>query len=447
MNKQIYDFAVIGAGPAGMMAALHAAECGAKVTLLEKNRVPGIKLLMTGKERCNITSSESDVKKFISVFGKNGKFLMNALHRFGVRETIDFFHENNLSTKVERGGRIFPVSDKAEDVQQLFLKLLKKNSVILQTNCNIKKIVCKSNIIEKIITDSAEIKAHNYLISTGGLSYPKTGSTGDGYRWAREMGHKIIEPMPALTPVIGILKSNCFSKSQMKLQPQDLLLQARSQDRLAYSKKCIKELEGLSLKNVKVSVNQNGIKYDERFGEALFTSNGMSGPIILDLSKSIGALLAKGQVDLFIDFKPALDLDKLDKRILRDLDKHGKKAVKNLLLGLLPKKLVPVILHLTEIDPEKRASSVSKEERKTLRLYLKQFPLTVNSLHGFSKAIITAGGVCLKEIDPKTMRSKIVENLYFAGEIIDLDGPTGGYNLQVCWSTGFIAGNSAAERE
>jgi predicted Rossmann fold flavoprotein len=418
MNKQIYDFAVIGAGPAGMMAALHAAECGARVILLEKNRVPGIKLLMTGKERCNITSSESDVKNFISVFGKNGKFLMNALHRFGVRETIDFFHENNLSTKVERGGRIFPVSDKAEDIQQLFLKLLKKKNVTVQTNCKIKDIVCKSNIIEKLITDSGEIKAHNYLISTGGLSYPKTGSTGDGYRWAKAMGHKIIEPMPALTPVMGTL-----------------------------DEKWIKELEGLSLKNVKVSINQNNRKHDERFGEALFTSNGMSGPIILDLSKSIGALLAKGQVKLFIDFKPALDLDKLDRRILRDLDKYGKKAVKNLLLGLLPKKLIPVILHLTEIDPEKRASSVSKEERRTLRLYLKQFPLTINSLVGFNKAIITAGGVCLKEIDPKTMRSRIVENLYFAGEIMDLDGPTGGYNLQVCWSTGFIAGNSAAERE
>ena len=413
MNKNKYDFAVIGAGPAGMMAALCAAERGAKVILLEKNSIPGIKLLITGKERCNITNYELEIRKFVSTFGKNGNFLINALHRFGVKETIDFFHKNNLQTKVERGGRVFPVSDKAADVQQLFLKLLKKNNVALQTDCVIKKIVYKGNVIEKIITAADEIIAKNYLISTGGLSYPKTGSIGEGYRWAKDMGHKIIETRPALTPVL-------------------------------VNEKWVKELEGLSLKNVTFSVYQNNKKCDERFGEALFTGNGVSGPIILDLSKTIGNLLAGGPVDLFIDFKPALDFDKLDKRILRDLEKFGKKAMKNLLPELLPKKLIPVILRLTGIDPEKQANSVSKEERKKLRQYLKQFPLTTKSLVGYNKAIITAGGISLKEIDPKTMRSKLIDNLFFAGEIMDLDGPTGGYNLQVCWSTGFIVGNSVA---
>ena len=413
INKQNYDLAVIGAGPAGMMAALCAAECGAKVILLEKNSVPGVKLLITGKGRCNITNSEPEARKFVSAFGKNGKFLMNAFYRFGVKETIEFFHKNNLPTKVERGGRIFPISDKAVDVQQMFLTLLHKNSVTFQPNCKINKIVHVNNNIEKIISDTAEVKASNYLIATGGLSYPKTGSTGDGYSWAKGLGHKIMETTPALTPVL-------------------------------VNEKWIKELEGLSLKNVTVSVFQSNRKHDERFGEALFTANGMSGPIILDLSKTIGYLLARGRVDLFIDFKPALDFDKLDRRLLRDLEKFGKKAMKNLLPELIPKKLIPVMLRLTGIDPEKKANTVSKEERGKLRLYLKQFPLTVNSLLGFTKAIVTSGGISLKEIDPKTMRSKIIDNLYFAGEIMDLDGPTGGYNLQVCWSTGFIAGNSAA---
>ena len=416
MNKYKIDLAVIGAGPAGMMAALCAAKCGAKVILIEKNSTPGIKLLITGKERCNITNAELEVRKFVSVFGKNGKFLINALNRFGVKETVNFFHTNNLPTKVERGGRIFPVSDKAGDVLQLLLKLLKINNVVLRTDCNIKKVVHKNNLIDKIITDVDEINASNYLIATGGLSYPKTGSSGDGYIWAKEMGHKIMPARPALTPVIVF-------------------------------EKWIKELEGLSLKNVTVSIYQNNKKCDERFGEALFTGNGLSGPIILDLSKTIGTLLVAGSVDLFIDYKPALNFEKLDKRILRDLDRYGKKAMKNLLSELLPGKLIPIMLRLSGIDPEKKANTVSKEERRKLRQYLKQFPLTVKSLLGFSKAIITAGGISLKEIDPKTMRSKLIKNLYFSGEIMDLDGTTGGYNLQVCWSTGFIAGTSASNHK
>ena len=415
MNKQKYDLAVIGAGPAGMMAALSAAECGAKVILLEKNNAVGIKLLITGKGRCNITNSELEVRKFISTFGKNGKFLINALNRFGVKETIDFFHENGLLTKVERGGRIFPTTDKAIDVQQLFLNLLKQNSVTLRTDCKIKKIIHSGRIIDKIITDAADIEANNYLISTGGLSYAKTGSAGDGYSWAKKLGHKIVPTKPALTPVI-------------------------------VNEKWIKELEGLSLKNVRISIYQNSKKCDERFGEALFTGNGMSGPIILDLSKTIGTALTSGSVDLFIDFKPALDFEKLDRRILRDIEKYGKKAIKNMLQELLPAKLIPVILRLTDIDPEVKANSISKVERRKLRKYLKEFPLSVKDLLGYSKAIITSGGISLKEIDPKTMSSKLIDNLYFAGEIMDLDGPTGGYNLQVCWSTGFIAGASSVNK-
>jgi predicted Rossmann fold flavoprotein len=411
-----YDLAIIGAGPAGMMAASRASECGASVVLLEKNNSPGIKLLMTGKERCNITNAGTDVRAFASNYGKNGKFLLSALYHFGVKETIGFFHKHSLKTKTERGGRIFPESNKAKDVQELFIKLFKKYGITLLTGCRIRKISHKKNTIDKIILDTAEVKADSYLISTGGLSYPGTGSTGAGYKWAKQMGHKVITPEPALTPVI-------------------------------VKEKWVKELEGLSLRNVRISVYQNNKKKDTRFGEALFTVTGMSGPIILDMSKSIGKLLANGQTDLFIDFKPALDIHVLDKRILRDLDKNKNKSIKNILTDLLPNRLIPLVLKLSNIPPDKKAHSITKDERKKIRVLLKQFPLTIKTLTGFDKAIITAGGVALNEIDPKTMRSRIVNNLYFAGEIMDLDGPTGGYNLQVCWSTGYLAGESAAGKK
>jgi predicted Rossmann fold flavoprotein len=410
--SQHYDLAVIGAGPAGMMAALRASECGASVILLEKNHKPGIKLLMTGKERCNITNADTDVQRFASSFGKKGKFLLSALYRFGVRETIDFFHGNNLKTVVERGGRIFPESGRAEDVHALLLRRIKKNSTTLLTDCSIKKIVHKQHGIERIILDKNEITAKNYLISTGGLSYPGTGSTGDGYRWAKQMGHRIVKPEPSLTPII-------------------------------VKESWIQELEGLSLKNVRISVYLENKKMDERFGEALFTDRGMSGPVILDMSKTIGGLLARGQTDLFIDFKPALDSAILDKRILRELERHKNRAIKNMLPELLPRKLIPVILRRAGINADTKNNSITKDERKKLRLLLKQFPLTIRKLVGFNKAIITTGGVDLKEVDPKTMRSRIIQNLYFAGEVLDLDGPTGGYNLQVCWSTGHLAGESA----
>lgn len=415
IQTEKYDLAIIGAGPAGMMAALRAAEFGAGVVLLEKKHMPGIKLLMTGKERCNITNSETDVRKFAANYGKNGKFLLNALYHFGAAETIDFFHRYDLKTKVERGGRVFPESDKASDVHELLLRLIKRYPITLLTSCRIKKISRKQNTIEKIVLDSGEVTARNYLICTGGRSYPQTGSSGDGYTWAGQMGHTVVKPEPALTPVL-------------------------------VKEPWVRDLEGLSLKNVAVSVYQNIRKKDERFGEALFTGSGMSGPVILDMSKHIGELLADGPVELFIDFKPALEFDMLDKRILRDLEEHKNRAMVNILPELLPKKLIPVMLKLSGIDPGKKGNSITKDERRKLKTLLKQFPLTIKGLLGFDRAIITTGGVSLKEIDPKTMRSRIINNLYFAGEVLDLDGPTGGYNLQVCWSTGHLAGESAARR-
>jgi predicted Rossmann fold flavoprotein len=413
MKTEKYDVAIIGAGPAGMMAAVRAAECGARVVLLEKNHVPGMKLLMTGKQRCNITNAETDVRKFAEHFGRNGRYLLSALYHFGVTETIDFFHRNGLKTKIEPDGRIFPESDRAKDVQGLFLRLIRENNITLLTDCRIKKILHRQNTIEKIILAAAGIEAADYVISTGGLSYPRTGSTGDGYGWAEQMGHTIIKPCPALTPV-------------------------------TVNAKWVRELEGLSLKDVRISIYQNSKKQDDRVGEALFTKAGLSGPVILDMSKSIGKLLVQGQTDLFIDFQPDMDSYMLDERILENLQKHNNKSIKNILSGLLPKKLIPVILGLTNIDPEKKGNSITKDERKKLRVISKHFPLTLKSLAGFDKAIITTGGIALKEIDAETMRSRIIKNLYFAGEILDLDGPTGGYNLQVCWSTGYLAGENAA---
>ncbi len=418
MNNNIetekYDLAIIGAGPAGMMAALRASECGARVLLLEKNHMPGIKLLMTGKERCNLTNAEADARYFADKFGKKGKFLLSALYNFGVNETTDFFNKNGLKTKIERGGRVFPQSDRSRDVQELFLRLLERNHVTVLTNCKIEKISRTQNRIESIILDNTEeIRAKNYLISTGGCSYPQTGSTGDGYTWAKQMGHTIVKPGPALTPVL-------------------------------VKEYWVKELEGLSLKNVRISIYQNNKKMDDRFGEAIFTGNGLSGPIILDMSKSIGEIITNGKTDLMIDFKPALETHILDKRILRDLENGKNKSIRNILADLLPKTLIPVILKSAGILPDKKGHSITKEERKKLLSLLKNFPFTIKSLLGFKKAIITAGGINLKEINPKNMQSKKIDNLYFAGEIIDLDGPTGGYNLQVCWSTGYLAGENAA---
>ncbi|MBI5739197.1 MAG: NAD(P)/FAD-dependent oxidoreductase [Nitrospirae bacterium] len=415
MQTGNYDLAIIGAGPAGMMATVRASECGARVVLLEKNHVPGVKLLMTGKERCNITNAETDVQKFAARFGKNGKFLLSVLSRFGVRETIDFFHRNKLKTRVESDGRVFPESDRARDVQALFLRLMRENNVALLTDSRINNITRREDTIEKIILDTGEVSANNYLISTGGLSYPGTGSSGDGYNWAKQMGHTIVKPGPALTPLI-------------------------------IKERWVKALEGVSLKDVRISVYQGNKKREDGMGEALFTGVGLSGPLVLNMSKAIGKLLAGGQTDLFIDFCPETDFQMLDETLLRDLKEHGNRTIKNILSGLVPPKLVPLVLELSETDADKKGNSITKDERKKLRSLLKQFPLTIEGLSGFDKAIITTGGIALKEIDPKTMRSRIMKNLYFAGEILDLDGPTGGYNLQVCWSTGYVAGESAAHK-
>ncbi len=395
-----------------MLAAGFAGQNKSKVLLIEKNHSLGKKLLLTGKGRCNITNAETDIKEFAAAFGKKGKFLFSALNAFGVSDTINFFEQRGLKTKVERGNRVFPASDNAADVLNVLANFLKQSNVQVLLNSPIKAIVKKGNKIEKIVLKDKEIFADKFILATGGLSYPGTGSSGEGMSWAKDLGHTVEDIQPALTP-------------------------------LKIKEKWVGELAGLSLKNVSICVYQNNKKQDERFGEALFTHEGISGPIVLDMSKKIGDLLKTGPVFLRIDFKPALDFLTLDKRVQRDFKEMHNAMFKNSLDKLLPKKLIPVIVRLSKIDPCKKANRITSQERNVLLHLLKEMPMEVEGLLGFDKAIVTSGGISLSEIDPRTMQSKIIPNLYFAGEMIDLDGPTGGYNLQACWSTGYLAGASS----
>jgi len=407
-----YDLIVIGGGPAGMMAAGRAAENGARVLLMEKRSKTGIKLSITGKGRCNITNAEFDIRKLIKKYGKTGKFLFSSFHRFGPREIINFFEQRNIKTKIERGNRVFPVSDRSSTVIDALMQYLKQNGVNIRTDAAVKTIVSKNNKIFKVILKSGEeFEADNYAICAGGRAYPQTGSTGDAYAWLEKMGHNIIFPKQALVPVI-------------------------------VNERWVKELEGLSLKNVTISFYQKGKKIGSEFGEAIYTDNGMSGPVIIEMSKKIGQLLNHGEVELQIDFKPALSFTELDQRVQKDFDKFSNKQFKNSLQALMPRLLIPVVINLSKINPDKKVNEITKEERKILVHLLKNFKLHVKALAGFDRAIVTSGGVDLKEVDPKTMRSKIIANLFLAGEILNIDGPTGGYNLQICWSSGFCIGQN-----
>jgi len=411
MNKiEKFDVAVIGGGPAGMMAAINAGERGAAVVLIEKNPIFGKKLLLTGGGRCNISQAEFNNKKFVERLGKKGQFLLSALSVFGPKEVVDFFEKNGLKTKIERGGRIFPISDKAQDVLTILLKCLHKNKVKFLLNREVVGFNVLAKEIKSVKLKEQAIIARSFILAVGGKAYPGTGSTGDGYQWVQKMGHKIIEPMSALVPIE--IKENWIG-----------------------------DLQGLTLKNVRVSIFQNNKNLGSKFGEMLFTHFGVSGPIILDLSKKIGELMAIGIVVLKIDLKPALDVLTLDKRLQRDFKSN--KNFKNYLPELLPQRLGDLIIKFTGIDPNKKLNLINKGERKKISDFLKGLELTVKGSAGFGQALITSGGIDLKEIDSRTMRSKIIKNLFFAGEIIDLDGPTGGYNLQICWSTGYVAGNNA----
>lgn len=413
-DNNSFDIAVIGGGPAGMMAAGRAAELGAKVILIEKNETLGKKLLITGKGRCNFTHNEFDLRKFAEKFGRNGRFLYSALAVFGAREVIDFFESRGVKTKVEQGDRIFPEEGNAQDILNVFIKYLAEGKVNILLNARVSGFKQEKGKISQVLLGDREISADKYILCTGGKSYPQTGSIGDGYRWAEQLGHIIIPPVPALNPV-------------------------KTSDGWA------KELQGLSLKNISLQLFQNNKKKDERFGEMLFTHFGVSGPIVMDMSKNIGELLKSGPVKLILDLKPALDFKKLDRRIRRDFQEFKGRMFKNSLKGLLPLSMIPVIIKLSGIGPEKKVDYISREERNKLVHLLKELELTPTGLLGFKWSVVTSGGVALKEVNPNTMGSRKIKNLYFAGEILDLDGPSGGYNLQECWGTGYLAGKSAAQ--
>jgi predicted Rossmann fold flavoprotein len=410
MEKDTYDVIIIGGGPAGMMAAVRASELGAKVILIEKNKKLGKKLLLTGNGRCNITSAEFDLKILVSRYGKNGRFLFPLFASFGPQGVIDFFEKENLKIKVERGQRVFPKSNKAESVLSLFIKILKRNNVTVLCNTKVHRFSIKDRKVKKIVLDNKkEICARNYIIATGGFAYPVTGSTGDGIRWAKTTGHLTVEERPVLVP-------------------------------LKIKESWVKDLQGLGLKNVEIEIFPSKIK---RFGELLFTHYGLTGPIILDVSKEIGEI--KGEVKIHLDLKPALDYKKLDLRLQRDFQKNSNKLFKNSLDDLLPSKMIPVIVKMSKIEEDKKVNEITKEERKGLVSLLKKMEMTACGLMGFELAITSSGGVSLDDIDNKTMKSKKINNLFFAGEIIDVDGPTGGFNLQLCWSTGHVAGENATK--
>ena len=414
---------VIGGGPAGMMAAITSAKAGNDVTLLEKNNRCGKKLLITGKGRCNITSS-IDMQEFINNIPGNGRFLYSAFQNFTNEDILDMLHKNGVDTKVERGNRIFPISDRSIDVLNAFEGELKRANVKVITNAKMTDIVVFEDEVKAVryIKDEQknEIKAEKIILATGGKSYSITGSTGDGYEVAKRLGHRVEDLKGSLVPLTVNNESLGICK----------------------------DMQGLSLKNVHikiVDIEENKIIYTD-FGEMLFTHFGVSGPIILSSSahllryKNIEDKLKNGNIKLYIDLKPALTEEKLDERIQRDFSKYKNKEIRNALDELLPKKMILPVIELSGIDENKKINSITKEERKNLISLLKNMPITISNFRPIEEAIITAGGISIKEINPKTMESKLIKGLYFAGEIIDVDAYTGGFNLQIAYSTGYTAG-------
>ncbi|MGI5892229.1 MAG: NAD(P)/FAD-dependent oxidoreductase [Bacillota bacterium] len=413
MNKII----VIGGGASGMMAAIKAAEAGGQVEIRERNNLLGKKLAITGKGRCNITN-DCTVDEVIKNVPGNGSFLYSSLYAFSPQDTRDFFENLGLKLKVERGRRVFPLSDDAHQVVEALKKRLQQLGVKIIYNNRIERLAIEKNIIKGVFCRNNFIAADRVIIATGGKSYPATGSSGDGYLLAQEAGHSIISLRPSLVPL-----------ETKEVWPQ--------------------KLSGLTLKNVQVTVKTRDEKkgeqvIDKAFGEMLFTHFGVSGPLILTLSHNICKHLSQKEVKIYINLKPALEKEQLKARLQRDLDQFSKKHFQNSLNELLPSSLIPVVVELSGIPPHKEANQINKSERDLLVELLRALPLTIKKARPLEEAIVTAGGVNVKEIDPKTMQSKLVEGLYFTGEVLDIDGFTGGYNLQIAFSTGAAAGIAAA---
>ena len=401
---------IIGGGAAGLMAAVIAGREGAQVTLLEKMNSLGNKMGITGKGRCNVTNA-APMSEFIKNTPGNGKFLYGAYERFSNQDLLQLLNEAGLETKVERGGRVFPASDSALDVRNTFMKLLKSYGVDVHLEEAAQEIIVEDGRVAAVKTKNGTYPADAVLVATGGKSYPATGSTGDGYNLASKLGHKVTDIRPSLVPIVT-------------------------------EEVWVKDLMGLSLRNVELSVVAKNKVQAKMFGEMMFTHFGITGPIVLSLSHTVGKLMRKkniGTIGLDINLKPALSVEKLDKRLQKDFELYSKKQLINGLKDLLPQRLIPLVIQLAGLDPHKPINQISKAERDSLVYILQHLPLTVKGLRPVEEAIVTAGGLSLKEFNPKTMESKLVPGLYGAGEVLDIDAFTGGYNLQAAFSTGYVA--------
>lgn len=410
MSTDKAQVVVVGGGAAGMIAAVAAAEGGRRVIIVEKNEKLGKKIYITGKGRCNVTNAcERD--KFFENIVSNPKFLYSAFHELDNHALMSLLEDNGCHLKTERGERVFPVSDHASDVTAAFQRLLEKKKVEVRLGCGVSGLLCEDGKITGVrLASGGVIPADGVILATGGLSYPTTGSTGDGYLMAKDLGHKVKACEPALVP-------------------------------LAVAEDWCKKLQGLSLKNVSLVMKCGKKKLYQGFGEMLFTHYGVSGPLVLSASSFLGK--RKGEeVFLTIDLKPALSEEQLDKRILRDFEENSNRQFKNALNGLYPAKLISVMIERSGINPEKKVHEITRRERRRLVELTKAFTLRISDKRGFDEAVITQGGVSVKEVNPSTMESKLVQGLYFAGEVLDLDGLTGGFNLQIAWSTGYLAGIS-----
>ena len=411
--EHLYDVIVIGAGASGMMAAGRAAELGARVLVLEKMPRAGLKLGITGKGRCNLTNL-GDIQAFMGSYSPDGRFLRNCFARFFNQDLMEFFEEKGVPLAVERGQRVFPKSNRALDVVSALMAFMKKKGVTLIKEHPVEEVLVHSGRVEGVVSHHGVFKAPSLILASGGASYPRTGSTGDGYLLAQKAGHTIIPIRPFLIP-------------------------------LEVKETWVKDLQGVSLKNVSATVYVNGRKKDSEFGEMLFTHFGVSGPIILTLSGGVVDYLSQGKIEVSLNLKPALTQDQLDGRLQRELKAHHLKGLSAVLKLLLPNKMVPVFLDLLNISGDKKGNQISAEERSRLRGLLSDLRLTITVPRPLEEAIVTAGGVSLKEVNPRTLESKIVQGLFLCGEVLDVQGKTGGYNLQAAFSTGWVAGESAAK--
>lgn len=412
-DRHTWDVAVIGGGAAGMMAAGRAAELGARVILFEKNDDLGAKLLITGGGRCNVTNAERDVRVFLSKYKDDGKFLASPFAAWGVTQTLDFFNSRGMETKVEPGNRVFPISDSATSVWDVLVAYLKDSGVTVRSNATVASLIPESDNISRIqLRGGEEIHARAFILATGGTSHPETGSTGDGYRWLKDLGHTVREPSASLVPV------TLFTP--------------------------VIDAAGVALTDAKISLFQNNIRQSQGRGKVLFTHVGLSGPGILNMSSDIGELLKYGEVTIELDLMPDSGYEKVDAALQELFKVDANKLIKNALRSLVAPALVPAVLAASNVDPETACNSVTRPSRIAIMKTLKHFRHEASGLLGTEKAIITSGGVDLTEVDFKSLRSSKYENLYLVGDILDIDRPSGGYSLQLCWTTGFVAGSAAA---